>query len=118
MPKSSTSPMRKLRPVKAPTLYSHPLNIGGVGDLPDVWQPIRLVRKQTWSLVWEQGNTDFTTASKWLYQNPDVDFVNINVAGFDSYKLDAVRVTADAKMALAALREALVKEGYKSAYTD
>ncbi len=101
---------------KSATLHSHPLNIGGVGTTGCL--AANTLGQET-DLVIGVGTryTDFTTASKWLYQNPDVDFININVAGFDSYKLDAVRVTSDAKMALAALREALVKEGYKSAYT-
>ena len=29
----------------------------------------------------------------------DVDFININVAEFDAYKLDAVKIVADAKIA-------------------
>ena len=100
---------------KSATLYSHPLNIGGVGTTGCL--AANILGQET-DLVIGVGTryTDFTTASKWLYQNPDVDFVNINVASFDTYKLDAVRVTADAKAALSALREALVKEGYKSSY--
>ena len=30
--------------------------------------------------------SDFTTASKTAFQNPDVRFININVAEFDAYK--------------------------------
>ncbi|MCX2959202.1 MAG: 3D-(3,5/4)-trihydroxycyclohexane-1,2-dione acylhydrolase (decyclizing), partial [Serratia symbiotica] len=47
--------------------------------------------------------TDFTTSSKWLFQNPDVDFLNINVSAFDAGKLDGVQVLADAREALSAL---------------
>ncbi len=102
---------------KSATLYSHPLNVGGVGTTGCL--AANILGQET-DLVIGVGTryTDFTTASKWLYQNPDVDFVNINIAGFDSYKMDAVRVTADARTALAALREALKKEGYKSSYTS
>src|SRR5699024_9913678 len=32
---------------------------------------------------------DFTTASMTVFQNPSVRFVNINVTGFDAYKLGA-----------------------------
>ena len=44
--------------------------------------------------------SDFTTASKTAFQNPDVKFININVAEFDSYKHSALPVTADAKACL------------------
>ncbi|MBN2628332.1 MAG: 3D-(3,5/4)-trihydroxycyclohexane-1,2-dione acylhydrolase (decyclizing) [Spirochaetales bacterium] len=101
---------------KSATLYSHPLNLGGVGTTGCL--AANTLGQET-DLVIGVGTryTDFTTASKWLYQNPDVDFLNINIASFDAYKMDAVRVTADAGTALAAIREALAKEGYKSAYT-
>lgn len=60
--------------------------------------------------------TDFTTASKWLYQNPDVEFININISCFHACKLDGLQIVADAKAALEALDTAL--GDYKSAYTD
>lgn len=50
---------------------------------------------------------DFT-ASRTAFQNPDVSFININVAAFDAYKLGtSLPIVADAGKALAALREAL-----------
>lgn len=55
---------------------------------------------------------DFTTASRTAFQNPDVKFVNINVAALDAYKHGTVLpVVADARKALIALREALT--GYR-----
>ncbi|OQY34361.1 MAG: 3D-(3,5/4)-trihydroxycyclohexane-1,2-dione acylhydrolase (decyclizing) [Spirochaetaceae bacterium 4572_59] len=101
---------------KSATLYSHPLNVGGIGTTGCL---AANTLGQESDLIIAVGTryTDFTTASKWLYQNPDVDFVNINIASFDSYKMDAVRVTADAKAALIALRKALKTENYKSSYT-
>lgn len=44
--------------------------------------------------------SDFTSASKTAFQNPDVRFVNINVAEFDAFKHAALPVVADAKAAL------------------
>ncbi len=54
---------------------------------------------------------DFVTGSNSAFQNPDVKFVCINVNGRDAYKLGALPVTADAKLALAALIEAGAAEG-------
>ena len=102
---------------KSATLYSHPLNLGGIGTTGCL--AANILGQET-DLVIGVGTryTDFTTASKWLYQNPNVDYVNINVASFDAYKMDAVRVTADAKMSLEAIGKALSAEGYKSSYQN
>lgn len=51
--------------------------------------------------------SDFTTASHTQFKNPDVRFVNINVKAFDAAKHAGEMVVADAKLALAALKEAL-----------
>jgi 3D-(3,5/4)-trihydroxycyclohexane-1,2-dione acylhydrolase (decyclizing) len=50
---------------------------------------------------------DGTTASHSLFQDPDVRFVGINVASVDAFKLGAVPVVADARVALAELSAAL-----------
>jgi 3D-(3,5/4)-trihydroxycyclohexane-1,2-dione acylhydrolase (decyclizing) len=44
--------------------------------------------------------TDFTSASMTAFQNPQVCFVNINTAEFDAYKVAALPVVADARVAL------------------
>ena len=44
--------------------------------------------------------SDFTTASKTAFQNPEVRFININVAEFDSYKQRALPLTGDARVTL------------------
>ena len=55
---------------------------------------------------------DFTTASRTAFQNPDVSFVNINVAPLDAYKQGtALPIVADARKALLRLTDAL--SGYR-----
>lgn len=49
---------------------------------------------------------DFTTGSNSAFQNPDVRFVSVNVNPRDAYKLGALPITADAKLALDALSKA------------
>lgn len=44
--------------------------------------------------------SDFTTASKTAFQNPDVKFININIAEFDSHKHCALPLTSDARACL------------------
>lgn len=51
--------------------------------------------------------SDFTTASRTVFANPDVRFVNVNVLGFDAAKHGAAMVVADAREALTALRHDL-----------
>jgi 3D-(3,5/4)-trihydroxycyclohexane-1,2-dione acylhydrolase (decyclizing) len=51
--------------------------------------------------------SDFTTASMTAFQNPNVKFVNINAAEFDAYKVGAIPVVADARVALKQICEAL-----------
>ena len=56
--------------------------------------------------------SDFTTASRTAFQNPDVKFVNINIAPFDAYKHGSqLPVVADARETLDALCAAL--DGYR-----
>jgi 3D-(3,5/4)-trihydroxycyclohexane-1,2-dione acylhydrolase (decyclizing) len=51
--------------------------------------------------------SDFTTASRTLFADPGVRFVNVNVAAFDAAKQSGVAVIGDARAALEALAAAL-----------
>jgi len=51
--------------------------------------------------------SDFTTASRTLFADPGVRFVNLNVAAFDAAKLSGVMLVADARAGLEALAGAL-----------
>jgi 3D-(3,5/4)-trihydroxycyclohexane-1,2-dione acylhydrolase (decyclizing) len=53
---------------------------------------------------------DFTTASKTAFQNPDVQFVGLNISPADAAKLRGVSLIADARRGLKALHGAL--EGF------
>src|SRR5579872_3178406 len=63
--------------------------------------------------------SDFTTASKTAFQNPDVRFININVNETDAYKHGGLPLIADARVALERLGAAVsgyrVAEQYSSA---
>lgn len=62
--------------------------------------------------------SDFTSASRTAFNNPEVRFVNINVASLDSVKQGGVSVVADAREAVEALSTALgsysVSDEYRS----
>lgn len=89
--------------------YNHPLNMGAIGVTGT--SAANWLAKET-DLVIGIGTrySDFTTASKTAFQNPDVRFININVAGFDAAKHAALGLVGDAKVTLAELAELL--DGY------
>jgi 3D-(3,5/4)-trihydroxycyclohexane-1,2-dione acylhydrolase (decyclizing) len=60
--------------------------------------------------------SDFTTASMTAFQNPNVKFVNINTAEFDAYKVGAIPMVSDARMALEQLSAALGSFKVSTAY--
>ncbi|HJO95272.1 MAG TPA: 3D-(3,5/4)-trihydroxycyclohexane-1,2-dione acylhydrolase (decyclizing) [Victivallales bacterium] len=102
---------------KSAIIYSHPMNLGGIGTTGCL--AANLIAKDT-DLVIGVGTrySDFTTASKSLFQNSNVDFLNINIGGFDSIKLDGTSVKADAKTAINELVSGLNKIDYKSSYVS
>ena len=65
--------------------------------------------------------SDFTTASHTLF-SPDVRVVNLNVSGFDTAKLSAQRLRADARSGIDALRTSLadwqVEHSYRARVRD
>lgn len=91
------------------------LNLGGVGVTGNL--AANLIAQNA-DLVIGVGTrfTDFTSGSKELFRNKDVDFVTINTSVFHAYKMDAAKVVGDAKACLIQLREALEKLSYKSSY--
>lgn len=95
---------------------THAYNLGGIGVTGNL--SANLMAKEA-DLVIGVGTrySDFTTGSKQLFQNPEVDFLTINVSEYHAHKLDAVKIVADAKLALEALEAELEKIEYRSGYT-
>lgn len=96
---------------------SHPYNLGGIGVTGNL--AANTIAKEA-DLVIGIGTrfTDFTTASKQLFQNEEVEFLNINISEFHANKLDALKMIADAKEALLALIDELQTIDYQSSYTS
>ncbi|GAA3489392.1 3D-(3,5/4)-trihydroxycyclohexane-1,2-dione acylhydrolase (decyclizing) [Streptomyces cremeus] len=82
--------------------YDHPCDVGGVGHTGTATAN-RLAR--TADLVLGVGTrwSDFTTASRTLFQHPGVRFVNLNVTDADAHKLNALALVGDARKGLLAL---------------
>ena len=96
---------------KGTITWEHELNMGGVGETGGL--AANTLAKDA-DVVIGVGTryTDFTTSSKWIFQNPNVQYVNINVSRFHAYKRDGIQVVGDAGAALEMLDEALGKTGY------
>ncbi|KPB69550.1 3D-(3,5/4)-trihydroxycyclohexane-1,2-dione acylhydrolase (decyclizing) [Pseudomonas cannabina] len=110
-------PFAETQAGKSAIVSAHPLNMGGIGETGTV-AANRLAKEADLIIGVGTRYSDFTTASKWLFQNPDVQFLNINVGAFDVQKLDGVQVLADAQFALQALSEALQASDYRAAWGD
>ena len=96
---------------------AHPLNLGGIGVTGGA-AANKLAKQADLVICAGTRLTDFTTCSKWGFQNPDVKFLSINVCAFDAFKMDSLAVIADAKEAINAITEKLAEDGYKSGWTD
>ncbi len=101
---------------KSCMVWDHPLNMGGIGTTGT--KAANILAKEA-DLIIAVGSRlqDFSTASKTAFQNPEVEFVSINVNRFDALKMDAVYVQADAKLGLMELGKLLKEAGYRSSYT-
>jgi 3D-(3,5/4)-trihydroxycyclohexane-1,2-dione acylhydrolase (decyclizing) len=86
--------------------YNKTENLGAIGA---TGTPGAAVMTEEADLIIGIGTrySDFTTASKTAFQNPDVKFLNINVAGFDAFKQSALPLIGDAKTCLEEIIELL-----------
>src|ERR671916_660986 len=95
---------------KGSLLYDHPCSLGAVGAT-GTFAANRAAREADLGIGVGTRWTDFTTASKTAFQNPDVRFINVNVADFDAAKHAGLRLVGDARAALEAFSVALA--GYE-----
>jgi 3D-(3,5/4)-trihydroxycyclohexane-1,2-dione acylhydrolase (decyclizing) len=95
---------------KGTLLHDHPQCLGAIGSTGST--AANAIAKDA-DVVIGIGTrySDFTTASRTAFQNPDVRFININVAGIDAVKHSGASVVADARETLEALTGAL--DGYR-----
>ena len=95
--------------------YHHPQNLGAVGV---TGTPGANISAREADLVIAIGTrlSDFTTASKTAFQNPDVRFIGINVTEFDAYKHAALPLVADARGTLVELATAVAGYQVDAAY--
>lgn len=91
--------------------------LGGIG-VTGTYAANIIAKEADLILTFGSRLSDFTTSSKWLFQNPKVEFVNINVSRFDAYKMDGLQIVADAKLSASYLDDELSKINYRSSYSN
>lgn len=89
--------------------YDHPQALGALGVSGTSGANI-VGREADLVIVVGSRLSDFITASKTAFQNPDVRFISINIAEFDAAKHSSLPLVADARAALEELVDMV--EGY------
>jgi 3D-(3,5/4)-trihydroxycyclohexane-1,2-dione acylhydrolase (decyclizing) len=105
-------PVAETQAGKGSLAYDHAQCVGAIGAT-GVSAANQLARDADLVIGIGTRYSDFTTASMTAFQNPEVRFININVAEFDAYKVAAIPVVADARVALEEMATAL--RGYRVA---
>ena len=97
--------------------YQHPLNLGALGGTGTKGaNEIAAEADVVIGIGTRYG--DFMSASKSAWQNPDVTFININIAEMDAFKQSAIPLQGDAKVTLEVLQQALSYYKTDTAYTE
>jgi 3D-(3,5/4)-trihydroxycyclohexane-1,2-dione acylhydrolase (decyclizing) len=106
---------------KGTLVYDHPQCLGAIGSTGTT-AANTIARDADLVIGIGTRYSDFTTASRTAFQNPEVRFLNINVAGLDAIKQAGFSVQADARESLEALLPLLdgyrVDAAYAESYTE
>ncbi|UIX29414.1 3D-(3,5/4)-trihydroxycyclohexane-1,2-dione acylhydrolase (decyclizing) [Streptomyces sp. GQFP] len=97
--------------------WDHPYAVGGLGSTGS-YAANELARDADVVLGIGTRYSDFTTASHTVFGNPDVTFVNLNVARLDAVKHSAEPLVADARLGIQALAGALTDWEVDQEYRD
>lgn len=110
-------PITETQAGKSSIKSSSPMNLGGIGVTGNL-AANKLAKEADLVIGIGTRFSDFTTASKSLFKNPNVDFMTINLSKFHGEKLDAYKIIGDAKSSILKLYDLLEKEDYISSYKD
>ena len=97
--------------------YDHPQSVGAVGSTGTT-AANALAAEADVVIGIGTRYSDFTTASRTAFANPDVRFVNINVAPLDTVKHSGLSLVADAREAIDALDRELASYAVAPGYRD
>jgi 3D-(3,5/4)-trihydroxycyclohexane-1,2-dione acylhydrolase (decyclizing) len=92
-------PVAETQAGKSALAYDHPQSVGAVG-VTGTLIANQLARDADLIIGIGTRYSDFTTASKTAFANPDARFLNVNVTEFDAYKHAALPLVGDARTTL------------------
>ena len=98
-------PVAETQAGKGSMPYDHPLSLGAIGAT-GTFAANRVARDADLVIGIGTRWSDFTTASKTVFEGASVKFINLNVASVDAYKLNALPLLCDARVGLEALAAA------------
>jgi 3D-(3,5/4)-trihydroxycyclohexane-1,2-dione acylhydrolase (decyclizing) len=101
---------------KGALAWDHPCAVGGVGAT-GTSAANALAREADVVLGVGTRYSDFTTASRTVFADPGVRFVNLNVAAFDAGKQAGMSLVADARAGLDALTREMTGYRVSESYT-
>ena len=110
-------PVAETQAGKGALPYNHPACLGALGATGTAGANI-IARDADCVIGIGTRYSDFTTASKTAFQNPDVRFVNINVATFDAHKHSGVPLVGDARATIETLIKTLSDYKVSASYRE
>ena len=110
--KSSGIPIVETQAGKGSLNWNHSQNLGAVGVTGTSAANV-IAQKSDLVICIGTRLSDFTTASKTLFQNPDVMFLNINVSSLDAHKHSSFSLIGDAKACLEYFYQRLEEEKFR-----
>jgi 3D-(3,5/4)-trihydroxycyclohexane-1,2-dione acylhydrolase (decyclizing) len=97
--------------------YDHPSALGAIGATGTL-AANRIAAEADLVIGIGTRWSDFTTASKTAFRNPEVRFLNVNVADFDAAKHAGLQLVGDARVTIERLAELLADFSVDAAYRE
>ena len=114
---ASGIPVGETQAGKGSLPYDHPLALGAIGVTGTPGANI-LAREADLVIGIGTRYSDFTTASRTAFQDPEVRFVNVNVVELDAGKHGGIALVGDARETLTELHEGLRGWSTEPAYRE
>jgi 3D-(3,5/4)-trihydroxycyclohexane-1,2-dione acylhydrolase (decyclizing) len=114
---STGIPVAETQAGKGALPFDHPCSVGAIGATGTT-AANALAREADVVLGVGTRWSDFTTASRTIFANPRVRFINLNVAPIDAFKHAGVPLIADARTGLEALHDELEGWSVDSEYGE
>jgi 3D-(3,5/4)-trihydroxycyclohexane-1,2-dione acylhydrolase (decyclizing) len=110
-------PVGETQAGKGSLQYDHPASLGAIGAT-GTSAANRIAAEADLVIGIGTRWSDFTTASRTAFRDPQVRYVNVNVADFDATKLSGLAVVADARVALERLTTELEGHEVEQSYRE